>query len=84
MADRHGPITEVGDGRAHLMLGFAQCGDRTIHLARIGAVAQRVGTQMCGVLGHRFGDLGGTVDLGPAECRCSENMVKVVVCQHYD
>ena len=22
-------ITEVDDGRAHLMLGFAQCGDRT-------------------------------------------------------
>src|ERR1700752_3084868 len=64
------------------MLGFAQCGDRTIHLVPIGAVAQRVGTQMCGAFGHRFGDLGSTVDPGPVECRCSENMVKVVVSQH--
>ena len=41
------------------MLGYAQRGDRTVHLVRVGAVAQRVGTQMVGVLGHRFRDLRG-------------------------
>jgi hypothetical protein len=58
LADRHCPLTEVDDGGGDLMLGYAQRRDRTVHLAGVGAVTQRVGAQLVGALGDRCGNFG--------------------------
>src|SRR4030095_11841392 len=81
-ADESTALAKIDHGRCDLRLGHAQSINRAVHLLSGGAIAKRVAAEMVGALGNRSGNFGSAIYLRTVECRCAEDMVKMIVRQH--
>lgn len=82
MGDRDGPVAEVDDGIGNRMLRASQRRNRAIDLRRIRPVAERVLTQVIGRRRQIVDNLRCAVDLGVAKPAGTQDVIKVLVCQH--